>query len=277
MRCTASNFVLVLGLSLALSRSAGASLVIVVYDHGALYVASDSLVTEPPPQQSYTTNKIFQISDTCLACLTGSYDQRFFRLRAGEDLKMLNIRDDLEASCRNLLASRQPLATSMTRASQQASNSFYELVGLINGAGNSVPAPETALAFAGYDPINKSFFLKTITYSTNGASARSAFWGKSIASDAGPLYFQGEANFLRQLFTNGADARFQQLRSPPLSRTYSKLNYDAPIAESELANFILDLFRLHKANAAVFGTDSGHIGEPYVIDKITKAGPKRLR
>jgi hypothetical protein len=263
----------VLGLCVLFWRSASATLIVAVYNHGALYIAGDSLwTTTRGGRGGLSADKIFQVSDTCLACISG--DCEFQSKATGSNV--FSLRDGLLQVCKEASTNGLPMPINVGRIAEVMSNSFIVFRSLVAQATPSY-APCTDLSFGGYDALSGRFFFITTRFSTKGAATDTNYW--SPASNNAPVQFivLGEGNFLTQLFMNRTNAELEKLRTPAFKEVWPNVVADNQLEQNKMAESILDLFRLHKKRAARFNTNEGSIGPPYSVYKITKEGVSVLR
>ena len=249
-----------------------ASLVITAYRDHAIYVASDTLVSELDGTPQSHEKKVFQLGDTCLAAWTGL-------VRLGPKEKACpnqtpSLYGALEKLCREYSASREPRAEQEDKLVREITREYrgYIQWALTNGASPADLNGERlrgALSFAGYDPASKVFFGRTYCLQgTNEVSGRTDFnIGLNVVGAS--VGFQGESHFLSAL-VYGHDKKLTALCPKKYQMEISELlNPAATISEERLVDCLLEMLRLHQRHAARLGYDKGFIGEPYVVYKVT--------
>jgi hypothetical protein len=84
----------------------------------------------------------------------------------------------------------------------------------------------------------------------------------------------GETRFMHALLH---EKQLHDLGSSNLWNVIQEVsNPDGYISQEQTVNCLLEMFQLHKANAARLQPDEGRIGEPYIIYKITTNGTVQL-
>lgn len=255
-----------------------ASLVICIYYNNQIYLGSDSLVHGQGGEKDFNTPKIFQIADTCCVSITGNYGSTFRDTKTASIVLQIILPLELEKICRDLNSTHQPLEYKINTVIQQFGLKYVDCFRKLLSIGEDPRKIEdTRICFVGYDPLTKSFFQKSCLFrGTNQAALETRFERNSTSSE--PYFsFQGEDHFLTALLTS-SDDMFMKLRSDAFKRTMSQLvRFDSFVSDDSVANLMLEMFSLHKTNAASTGSDKGFIGEPYVIYKITSEQTSKIR
>jgi len=249
--------------------SAFASLVIMVYHNEAMYFGCDSALTRDDGEPDGTDLKIHQFSQACCVSITGSarYDAIS---QTGKFNFLLSLPEILERSCAEQLTNPASLDEKMeliaTRMKQAYCSLTNRLVALTRGTG--FPDP-THLQFVGYDDRKNCFFVSScILDGTNSVHVelKKEYRGPH---DPEPFTVEGEGGFLRALF-QAEKPEVLNLLPPEFEDTILDLDSTNSIPDAKIVGFILELFHLHKDNAARLGYDPGHIGPPYRVFKITR-------
>lgn len=268
-----------IGLLLLLTHppSLTASLVITVYREHAVYVASDSRVSDPDGTLLSREKKTFQLGDTCLVSWTGLVGLG----RWGTEDQVSRTPPPafssyaaLAALCREANSHSEPLSEQRERILREVTRQYRECMNwaLTNGASpdhlNAEPLRGT-LSFAGYDPSSKAFFGRT--YSLHGTNEVSGGTDFNIGPNVigASVGFQGESHFLSAL-VYGHDEKLTALCPKKYRKDINALlSPAATISEQRLVDCLLEMLRLHQRHAARLGYDKGFVGEPYVIYKVT--------
>lgn len=247
-----------------------ASLVICIYHNNNIYLGSDSLVHGEGQEKDFNTSKTFQITDTCLVSITGTFGSNFRDSKTGQVISQISLPSELGKICRDLNATNLPLEYRIDAVVRQFGLKYIEYFRKMLSIGEDPQKIEaTRLYFVGYDLSTKSFFGKSCLFHGTNQAAMETRFVRNSKNNLTDFSFQGEGNFLPKLLTS-SDDMFLKLSSDDLKRTMNQLSRpNSVVSDDSVINLMLEMFSLHKANASSTGSDKGFIGEPYVIYKIT--------
>ncbi len=265
----AVRFLLLAGM---LVQSSVGSLVITIYHDQAIFIGSDSLaVSMATGERVQSVQKIFRVSSNACAAITGFAVLKLGGL-PGRPAYSLNIVDALEKLCER--EADAPVSTEAKIALIASDLNlrckfFFDDPAIKIPAGND--AGKTRIQFAGYDPDQKRFFVKSFIPGVADApqfDIAYEFGGKKEKAGSFPLSFQGEARFLSELMSHHAG--LWSLVSSDFAKTIDRLNSPRKVPDYMIKNCMLEMFYLHRQNAARYDLDKGLIGPPYHVFKITR-------
>jgi hypothetical protein len=247
-----------------------ASLTITVYHNDAIYLASDSLATwHSGDKTNISIRKLFKVSDTCCAAIVGLTTHEI-ETTSGKAAFSLNVLGSLEHLCAEQSTNSMNLDKKIefiTSKLDQEYRSYF--VGSKKIAGTNFDRQPTVLEFSGYNPSKRCFFVSScLIDGTNTCSIKPVKEYRQ-SSDPEPIYLQGEPTFLLALLAE-EKPELTSLVPPGFGQTVRQLTADEKIPDPAIADLILEMFQMHKENAARLGYNPGHIGPPYRIIKITE-------
>lgn len=248
-----------------------------VYHDEAMYVASDSLGTsfayDNPSHAlgdaSHSVRKILPIAENCCAAFTG-FAGHGVESPSGKTLLSLNVPKSLERLCAmeltNSASVNQKIESVVTKLDSEYRAFFRNGLQITGTLYDHEP---TRLQFFGFDPEKRCFFVKSsLLDGTNSARIEAV---KEFRGMNNPEFIslQGEARFLLALL-GGAKPDLLKLISDDFAETLTELDSTNSVSDARTTNLLLEMFKLHKDNAAHLGYDKGQIAAPYRIFKLTK-------
>jgi hypothetical protein len=255
-----------------------ATLIIGLYNNDAVYLASDSLMTQTQgngTQRTFNVRKIFPISDTYCVSIANNYGGFMQQLNT-RGISLLLFPAELAIMCSNACSVKQPSQSKITAIVSGFNLKYCEYMQ------NRLAPPTigedvaTRLCFWGYDDSRKAFICYSYLFNgTNQLPQESTFFVRGTNHVGSALTLQGEATFLPKLLY-AKDGPLAQLRPDEISSTIGSVMAEIPIAENRVTNCILQMFALQKTHAAAYSADKAWVGEPYVIYKLTKQGIVKL-
>jgi len=219
-------------------------------------------------KQLAIVQKIFRFSTNGCAAITGSAMLKLSGL-PGKPEYSLNIAKALEQLCDRELSKPQSIEEKIALIAGELNlrcKVFFEDPGV--KLPPSWQSERTRIQFAGYDPDNQRFFLKSFLV---GVADKPQFdMSQELGAKNGEmLSLQGESRFLKDLLSR-KDRVLWGLVSPEFAKTFDKLNGRSKVPDYLVKNYILEMFYLHRRYAANLSEDKGLIGPPYRVFKITK-------
>lgn len=270
--------ILAFGIALWCEGACG-SLVVCACRSDAMFLASDSLtavtgnVSELEHLGPHTSSKIFKVTDTCCAAVTGGFGHFFTQKNAGIAFRVY-LPDALEAICKNVSTAQIPLSNAMSAVTAQFGMAHANYIHWGTKAGLRPEDIEpTRLSFWGYAKLEKRFFGASCLF----AGTNDVILTRQFDSSQTPVYIavQGEGTFLPSVIRD--PDRLPNLRSNEFSRTVKDFYSLNPVSEERMVNFLLEAFEMQKKYASQFSSDKGWIGEPYVIYRINTEGITKIR
>jgi hypothetical protein len=262
-------FSLILTLSMA-SQSSLASLAIMIYHNETMYIASDSAATQiSNGERTHTARKIYQFSENCCAAITGFAGFDVTNTDTGIVIS-LSLPDSLRNICAeqmtNTVSLDQKMKLIAARVNQDYAN-FFDRVKTLTGHTNDYEG--IMLQFVGYNAGKDCFFVNSCKLERTNAIQIDLAKEYRGPNDPMPITCQGEVQFLQTLLS-GDKPELLNLLSDKFTDTAQQLVSTEPVSDSNMINFILEMFSLHTSNSARLGYSQGWVGPPYRIFKLTK-------
>ena len=256
-----------------------ATLIIGLYNNDAVYLASDSRMTQPQgngTRRTFNVRKIFPISDTYCVSIANNYGGLIQETNTGI-VSLLLLPLELEVMCSNAYTVKQPIQSKITSIVSDFNSKYCEYMESRLSPPTIGEDVATRLCFWGYDDSRKAFICSSYLFDrTNRVPEGITFFVRGTNHVGSPVSLQGETTFLPAVLL-AKDKALAQLRTDELSITFGTIMAEVPIAENRVKDCILQMFELQKTHAAAYSTDKGWVGEPYVIYKLTKQGIVKLR
>ena len=258
-----------------IKQGAFASIVICVYNNGAIYLAADSRVTAVAKTANTisATPKLLKFQKTCCAAITGNYGSDFYSKDTGKLIADINLLTELRIICERDYSSTERLTFRIKSVCNTLSESYAGFTELCRLTG--LKADGASLMFAGYDNERTNFFVSVYYIGkTNNPPFVEVFNSGTSSTYLGVM---GEDAFLGAVLFSPQDLPNKVEQSDELRVVLSSIRLGVPISESRMKQTILALFELHKKYATSMSADKGWIGEPYLIYEITKTEVKQLQ
>lgn len=251
-----------------LSPSSNATLIIVVRQNDALYVASDSALSRARQKKADKYLKCFPAGETCCVAISGfagadgtietTSNRMTFDLRFPQQLERIGA----EEYARHELFSDS--VTNILNRFQPVYRSFINLIET-NSITNHEPFDETDIYIIGYDTAAAEFCEAKARFRP---IAPYTFTFGKVSIPASNVAFKGEYGFLGALM-RGDDPRLKPLKSKALMSALSPPSSATKDVQAKtICGGILQLYALHTKYAKRYNYDDGLVGPPYVIYRI---------
>jgi len=248
-----------------------------VYHDETMYLGSDSLGTsfayDKPAQAlgdvSHSVRKILPISENCCAAFTG-FAGHGIENSSGKTLLSLNVPKSLERLCAmeltNSASVNQKMEAVVTKLDSEYRAFFRNGLQI---TGTRYDHEPTRLQFFGFDAEKNCFFVKSALL--DGTNSARIDMVKELRGMDDPEFIslQGEARFLLAMLGE-AKPDLLKLISDDFAEILTELDSTNSVSDARITIFLLEMFKLHKDNAAHLGYDKGQIGPPYRLFKLTK-------
>jgi hypothetical protein len=257
-------------LLLLLCQSSFATLEICIYNNNALYIGSDSLVTQNTNR--ILTEKVFKIADTCCLTIADNFGSLVRDGKTGR-ISLCFFPEEIQSIANYSRLSKAPLQNSISNFVVAFGYKYRNWMQTKLQEGGELT---TRLTFWSYDKTNGDFFGSSCLFDgTNHVELETVF-ARGTRHIGPSVWFQGEQHFLPDLILSKKKP-LADLRSDELAKNINAALMESPMSEQAIVQCMLEMFRLHKKYAASFSTDKGLIDEPYVIYKITKETVIKIR
>ncbi len=238
----------------------------------SVVIGNDSLVTDitESTNEYFAVQKTFRVSPFCLLSTGGNYGNQSFLDSAGpsNSIPYLNLLSNL---CSSSLYAPYDIHFKISNIASNVSDWYSKQLRARKFVGRKILDVPTLLSFAGYDDSRHAFFNMTYCYHPTNAmpTAQSQFADDSLPNATPSIvHFGNEMSFMYLLLIEpsrlvNADKAHSQAR---------RIYHGEHLNDAEMEQFIVECFRIYDAYDA-----NAHIGEPYVIHKITTNGITRIR
>lgn len=252
-------------------QAANASLVIYIYQNHKMYIAGDSLTHGSGSELDFYTPKVFKLSDTCCVAISGDFGYAFKDEKSGHVIEKIIYPFELGKICGDLQTSDASVWDKIQTVVLQFGAKYNGCISkAIQAELDLTSLKGTQLLFVGYNPVKKNFFYKTCLFKGTDPVTVEPKYENELKHNLTSISFQGEDHFLTTLMRS-AEPKYIKLKSANFKSTWKKLNTEgAKVSDQTITNFMIEMFNLHKTNAAALGLDKGWVDEPYIIYKITK-------
>jgi|ERR1051326_57669 hypothetical protein len=264
---------------------ASATLIVTVVNGGRMYVATDSFCLGTGTMTNSLTEKVFKFNNSCLVGISGCYGGLWDDTKAG-----LTYQVDLVKGARQLGMSvrtgTEALETNIAKAVLVFGEAHSNFVALRRTSStNGQKDFHTVLGFSGFDeashPVMRNYEFNERTPPT---LQETQYPIKTVK-------FQGERQFPSALLSAVTETNFPATvlsnltpdarRGAPALRDFlaglasqdfktiaNRVYAGAPVKEEQIVRFLLEIFQLHKENAARLHFDGGYVDGPYVVFRI---------
>jgi len=251
-----------------------ASLVIAAYNDQAIYVASDSCLTQVNANYvptHFKVTKLFKVSNSSCVSITGNYGMSFEIRNTGEVVVYPYLLNELARICAELSSNQDATAVRIRTVTNRFRLSYDNFVKAVTHLGTKPQALDgTRLLFTGYDEAGQTFFASSCYFQGTNRFDLTVAFARSMSNRIGSsIILQGESAFLPGLLS-ARDGPLPALRSDALNNAIASIIAEVSIPQDQVVNCLVEMFRLHKDFAATFSSEKGWIDAPYVIYKITK-------
>lgn len=253
-----------------------ATVILYVYHFPDFYVASDSLVRGDSGGISFTTEKLFKVSDTCWVSIAGFYGGVITNSTGKRIPRFLP--HDLKTICETTYSTNTTLQTEIENILSQFAPKYHESTAVEAAATNL----ETRLTFAGQDPATDLFFLSSYLFNGTNQVLREVPFTDTTRAHPPYIGCVGQEKFFDALIVPlttqpTADDVLSPYRSDEFKKAIADIYSGKPISEQRVKDFILEFLRLGKQLAAKLGLDTRPISEPFRILRITPQGTDQLQ